>query len=748
MKKTLLSLLWLFPFSTCLLGSELDLVIRDKNTHAEIENVSVFLEGTTRGTTSDHAGKLRLNIDGFVPGAVVVFSHVSYERAEFPVSDLANATVVFLQPRVISMRAVEVEGEHLDIEKELAHTITTIEARRFESRGYVDAGDLLRLDHSLQVDESLSGKKTVSIRGGNSDDVIVLYNGIKMNNAFNNIFDMSLIDLADLKRLEIVKGANTSLYGSEALSGVVNVVPRMHQTYTVRFQQRLGSYRAGNWGLHLHRAFNHVSATYSVKQGAARREFSSTNPGESPFLRNELLHHTATFSYEPSAAGQESGRRFNSVWTYTESDYRNERDDNTLDRTNNLISLGYSGDILGLDKVELTGSFQGLQESQEFIDSDASISRGIDNKTRQLGFRKELRFLGTDFLAGYQFQSASLQYENHLSGGIEGAIVRESDFVRQGHGFVLISRLRGATGSTFYPTFDVDVSLRHDIILDRQGKASFYTPDGVDDSNQTVGNFNDNDWRDTVVKMSLKLEGENENLFTRSYLTFGNNVKFPTLFQQISPLVQLPASDSVPRLSPEESQSLEMAFEAGRDIRDDSSVYGWLWSSTFFQTYYNNKFREFSAFDVPVVFYDNVPTAKISGFESKGTVFLMKKKIGFELGVSRYFLSDRAAFPFKSDFKLTTSLLVDHAGYSMQLSFFKESAQAGWLRQSDSPFFAQVELPAQSNMDVHLSKTVNFRAMEFLVNFSGRNILKNNEKGLVGLTTRDRRFYITFSAQI
>ncbi|PJF38645.1 MAG: hypothetical protein CUN54_10415, partial [Phototrophicales bacterium] len=118
---------------------------------------------------------------------------------------------VYLQPRVIPLPGVEVQETAVksEIERDLPQTLSIIEARQFDIRGFVDAGDLLRIDHSVQIDEELSGRKTAAIRGGNPDEVVVLYNGVKMNNAYDNVFDLSLIDLEDIQRFEIIKGSNT-----------------------------------------------------------------------------------------------------------------------------------------------------------------------------------------------------------------------------------------------------------------------------------------------------------------------------------------------------------------------------------------------------------------------------------------------------------------------------------------------------------------------------------------------------------
>ena len=101
----------------------------------------------------------------------------------------------YMIPRIIQLNpiAIEAQGNYSKIQNDIPQPVSVISSKNFDIHGYVDAGDLLKNEQSIQVEEELSGKKTVALRAGNSDDVIILYNGIKMNSLYDNIFDLSLI---------------------------------------------------------------------------------------------------------------------------------------------------------------------------------------------------------------------------------------------------------------------------------------------------------------------------------------------------------------------------------------------------------------------------------------------------------------------------------------------------------------------------------------------------------------------------
>ena len=88
--------------------------------------------------------------------------------------------------------------------------------------------DLLRGEPGVTV--ALTGQPGsqtgVFLRGANSDGTLVLVDGIPVNNAFNNAFDFSTLPVNNIERIEILRGPQSTLYGSEALGGVINIVTK------------------------------------------------------------------------------------------------------------------------------------------------------------------------------------------------------------------------------------------------------------------------------------------------------------------------------------------------------------------------------------------------------------------------------------------------------------------------------------------------------------------------------------------
>ncbi len=104
-----------------------------------------------------------------------------------------------------------------------------------------DIGELLRFNAGLDLSRNGGPGQFTSlfIRGAESDHTVVLIDGVKINPGTVGVAALANISLNDVERIEIVKGPRSTLYGSEAIGGVVQVFTRRGGTGT-RWDARLG----------------------------------------------------------------------------------------------------------------------------------------------------------------------------------------------------------------------------------------------------------------------------------------------------------------------------------------------------------------------------------------------------------------------------------------------------------------------------------------------------------------------------
>jgi outer membrane cobalamin receptor len=753
----ILKIILLFSFLTSLCAQELVVEgkVRDANTHRQISGVNVYIiEDTNFGTVTNAFGEFSLKVIEPDPEMVITFQHVAYDTLELNIEDVFMLKTMDLQERVIAVPAVPAaiaEGQ-LEISKDIPQTVSVIDAHSFDLRGYTDAGDLLKTDHSIQVDEELSGKKTVSIRGGTPDEVIVLNNGIRMNSSLDNVLDISLIDLADVERLEIIKGSHTTLYGPQAFSGIINVVPRAQRDYNIRVQQTVGTYATNDRGLNLYKRTGTLQGSYSFQKGDSEREiFDEPDGGKYP-LKNESEHHNASLRYNFSETASGIAQTALEL-TYLRSDlnFENQRDSETISNFNQMLTGRFAGDLWRITDLSMSGAYQWLDEGQvlKFYNPPADsgfLNRSIENRAWYFNIDKSFESKIFNLLLGYQFENSKLNFRDDRvlftkqPLAFEGAALQ-----RNHHGFISIVKLKTPSESDFVRGINFDVSLRYDMVEDKQTAAAqpVYTDAlRVRDPNDAVLG---NSWEDGMVKFSTHMSGSNGKFAFRSFVNVGTNIKFPSLLQQISTRELLSSRSTQANLEPEKNHSMEVGVELSREIRKGSELFGWQLNGNFFRNAYTNKFRSYILPGTPFAVYDNVKNASITGYEAEAALFLFNKKMTMEFGASRYVFSDRAAFPFKHDRKLTLNVNIDQAGYSLQLHVFREGEQIAQLRNPDGGF-SEVVLPAFSNMDIHFGKAFELSRVKLILNVSLRNMLDDNFD-LGGFTLRDRRYYLTLGVQ-
>ena len=126
---------------------------------------------------------------------------------------------------------VIVTGTRLAAEEQvLPGTGTVIDREEIEARNDSVVIDLLRDVPGLHVNQpGAGGVSQVFIRGSEPNFTVFLLDGIKVNDPNNTrggSFDLATLNLADIERVEIVRGSQSSIYGSDGLAGVVNFISR------------------------------------------------------------------------------------------------------------------------------------------------------------------------------------------------------------------------------------------------------------------------------------------------------------------------------------------------------------------------------------------------------------------------------------------------------------------------------------------------------------------------------------------
>jgi outer membrane receptor for ferrienterochelin and colicins len=132
-----------------------------------------------------------------------------------------------LEPDPLGLDAVVVTASgRTQRRSEVAVPVARISAREIEASGAVSAASLLSEVPGLQSTGAPPVGSNIMIRGIGESRVLVLLDGQPAGGALLENRDLSRLSLAGVERVEVVKGPLSSLYGSDALGGVINVISR------------------------------------------------------------------------------------------------------------------------------------------------------------------------------------------------------------------------------------------------------------------------------------------------------------------------------------------------------------------------------------------------------------------------------------------------------------------------------------------------------------------------------------------
>jgi len=106
--------------------------------------------------------------------------------------------------------------------------LTVIDREEIERSQTTNVVDLLRRVAGVQVNNSGGPGKAsaVYMRGANSGQTMVLIDGVRVASSTVGSFEWAHLATADIERIEIVRGANSTLYGGDAMGGVIQIFTR------------------------------------------------------------------------------------------------------------------------------------------------------------------------------------------------------------------------------------------------------------------------------------------------------------------------------------------------------------------------------------------------------------------------------------------------------------------------------------------------------------------------------------------
>lgn len=209
---------------------------------------------------------------------------------------LLNSPVIFSQSDPIIVTATRTA----QTANETLASVTIVTREDIEELQATSVQDLLRTVPGINITNSGGAGKTTSIfmRGTQSDHVLVLIDGVKVGSATLGTTAFQHIPVEQIERIEIVRGPRSSLFGSEAIGGVIQIFTRKADGETrPYFSLGVGSFETTNLSAGV--SGNGGRSWYSVNAtGIDSEGFNACNGSTAPFA--------GCFTIEPDKDGYEN----------------------------------------------------------------------------------------------------------------------------------------------------------------------------------------------------------------------------------------------------------------------------------------------------------------------------------------------------------------------------------------------------------------------------------------------------------
>lgn len=271
--------LWLFAWVIFAVPSSFGQQIQvvDAVTGHPIEDVRIYTK--TQQQISDQNGFFSTN--GFGKSSKAYLSHIGYESITINTAELLNKKRIRLFPDTQQLNEIVLSvARSKDERKRVSKQVAIIGQHDIQKMSPITSADVLQAASGLRVQKSQGGGGSPVIRGLEANRILLVVDGIRMNNAIyrsGHLQNAITIDPQTLARTEVIYGPSSVGYGSDALGGVVHYYTKTPKIGLLKPWSVKLSHGYDFRQLHTN---NHIDISHSNKQWASLSSVSFSKFGD------------------------------------------------------------------------------------------------------------------------------------------------------------------------------------------------------------------------------------------------------------------------------------------------------------------------------------------------------------------------------------------------------------------------------------------------------------------------------------
>ena len=222
---------FIIVFSSSLLAQSgnVEGTVKDFNTGKPLASVNVIISSLKSGTVTDASGNYKLHN---IPSGnyTIYFSYIGFKTEEKRINILPSSSRhlnISLKPSPIMFGEVPVfTTKNISFLNDEPIPVDIVTSSQINSLNSISVSDLLKDQPGLAMQRDGIWGTQISIRGLSKSSIVTMIDGNRIETATDLAAALSLIDVNDIERVEVIKGASSSIYGTGALGGVVNIITK------------------------------------------------------------------------------------------------------------------------------------------------------------------------------------------------------------------------------------------------------------------------------------------------------------------------------------------------------------------------------------------------------------------------------------------------------------------------------------------------------------------------------------------
>ena len=669
-------------------------------------NVNVVSKPSNTGTQSDDKGEFIFEIP--IHDQQIILDHIGYKQETLNAILFKNGTRVTLTQKVLELNPLDVTGAGREQFSpfETKNSVIILDTEELAVRGFVDIGDALFSEQSIVMNETMNGQKSISVRASAPEEMIYLYDGIRINTLGDPLLDLSIFSASGFSGIELVKGGHEKALSS---SGTINFIPKLTYGSSASFTQQFGTYNYGGFD-----GFGSIgSSLVSLNGGIGEGRFSQiyVDPyGNALTKKPEITtSHQRQFGHLGIKNGHNLEFRF--MGFKNGKQFQNDRTGNSvsIDMENIIGKMIHSSPFGG--EIIFFGLFQnnlGIESTNSYTINKEDLNNGFG-----FSFEKPIRSAMARFNGETNYLTSNWDIDS-----LTFITKRVNSIFTGSFELVQPERNRGIQLK------DVKIVLSKHLISD--------TPDSSFDEIMDTETWDESSSMFTGSIVSIMSQKR-----IMLYTNLGNVFRLPSLNERFSNHIRSTNQGTI-GLMPEYKNQFEMGIKIENENDNEKPYYAINISG--FNYHYSNKIKQIQLTGVPIQFPINYGEASLSGFDSNLSFSSKTKWFNFSSSYAYYFFSDPMAFQLQPDKMVRNKITLKIRWFQLDLIHRSESARQVTSINSTGTFLDN-RLDAIKTYDANLSLKLKFRDYKGTISFSGKN-LNNESQVLNGISLFDQRYIL------